>query len=68
MLPLCAAIVLHTAAALADLIVKDAKTAKILVTGITVLNILLHLFLILVMMDRMLTLEEAVLVFIISMK
>ena len=65
-LPLTAALVLHTLAALADLIVKSEKTTKILNTGLTCLNILLHLALICVMMERRLTLEEAVFVFLIS--
>ena len=65
-LPLCGAIALHTAAALADLVIRNGYLSRFLNTGLTSINILLHLFLILVMMERRLLLEEAVLVFVIS--
>ncbi len=63
---LAAVFVLHTAAAACGFFVKNAKTAQILNTGLTLLNIFLHIFLIWFMMYRGISLEEAVLVMMIS--
>ncbi len=63
---LVAAAMLHTFAAACGFFIKNAKTAQILNTGLTCLNILLHIFLIGVMMYKGIALDEAVLVMLIS--
>ena len=63
---LSVAFVLHTLAALFDLFIKNQKYAKYLNTGLTILNILLHFGLIFALMRATLPLNEAVLVFLIS--
>ncbi len=63
---LAAAVVLHTAAAACGFFGRDSRESKILNTGLTSVNILLHIFLICFMMYRGIKLEEAVLVMLIS--
>ncbi len=63
---LASALVLHSGAAVCGFFVKKAELSKIFNTGLTALNILLHLFLIGFMMYRGIRLDEAVLVILIS--
>lgn len=66
LLTLIAAVALHAAAAACGFFVKKLEMSKILNTGCTVANILLHIFLIFLMMYRGIKIEEAVLVMLIS--
>lgn len=63
---LASALVLHSGAAVCGFFIKETKISKIFNTGLTALNILLHLFLIGFMMYRGVRLDEAVLVILIS--
>ncbi len=63
---LTAAVLLHTAAAACGFFIKNSKISKILNTGLTSANILLHLFLIVLMMYKGISLDEAVFVIMIS--
>ncbi len=63
---LASALVLHSGAAACGFFVKKVELSKILNTGLTAINILLHLFLVGFMMYRGVRLDEAVLVILIS--
>ena len=65
-LTLAVAVVLHTAAAACGFFIENAKISGILNTGLTSLNILLHLFLIGLMMYKGVALDESVLVILLS--
>ena len=63
---LAAALAFHIGAAACGFFIKNEKCSKILCTSLTVVNLLLHLFLIVFMMYKKIALDEAVLVFLIS--
>ena len=63
---LAAALALHIGAAACGFCIKNERASRVFTTSLTVVNLLLHLFLIVFMMYKKISLDEAVLVFLIS--